>query len=134
MRAEILPVGQAVLASTAEDRRVEGHTIPCGEVPHVPADGIDDPGRLVTHHERRDASAGRAGEAVHVTAADAARGDADANLVGARRGDVDVGHGEGAGRREQERFHERALEGRRREAASDRCRMQRTVSDRAASR
>ena len=88
--AQVDGAAAAVRAVAAVDRGVEGDPIADREI----ADGVaarrDRAGRFVSHDDRRDAPARRAVVAVHVAAADAARGDAHQDLVGRgrRRGQV----------------------------------------------
>ena len=81
--AQVDPTDVAEPARAAADRRVERHSIAHGEPGDVVADPLDDSGCLVAHHERRNASSGAPVESVDVAATDAARADADDDLVAA---------------------------------------------------
>ena len=89
----------------AVDGGVEGDAVAGLEVMHAGTDGGDDACCLVTHDDRRNAAAARTVIAVHVGATDAARGDADQDLV---VGHIRGGHVDDVELlvlREQQRFH-----------------------------
>ena len=75
--------GQAGAAAPAGGDGVGRDAVADRQAPHAVADLDDLAGRLVSHHERRDAAPGVAGVAVQVRAADADRVHAHQHLVGA---------------------------------------------------
>ena len=105
--AQVDVAAAAEVTAAAIDRGVEGDAIAGREPGHGGAGPFDHPGRLVAHHERRDAAAGDAGVAVDVAAADAAGAHADEDVLVADVRQRHVGHRQPAVFGEQQRFHRR---------------------------
>ena len=83
--AEVYVAAFAVRAFAAINRGIERDAIADGETVHRRTNGGNYPGCFVAHDDGRNAAAGRAVITVNVTAADAARRDADEHFVRRRR-------------------------------------------------
>jgi hypothetical protein len=103
--AEIFLAVEAMGALPTKHGRVEGDPSADGQIVDSRSYGIDRAGRLVPHHEGRDAAPRRPGESMDIAPTDPTGGHADANLPGARLGHFNFGKGEFPRGREQQRFH-----------------------------
>ncbi len=93
VEALILAPFKAELASVAGTTGVDGDAVADRDAPRVRADGLDDAGDLMAeHHRLAQPHEPEAAVVVimQIGAANAAGGDAHANVVGAEFGDVDV--------------------------------------------
>jgi hypothetical protein len=110
--AEIFLAVKAMGALPTKYGRVEGYPRADGQIVDPRSNGIDRAGRLVPHHEGRDAAPRRPGESMNIAPTDPTGGHADANLPGARLGHFNFRKGEFPRGREQQRFHGGSLMGR----------------------
>ena len=87
------------------DGRVHGHAVARAHGGDPGADPLDDPRRLVPHHDRRPAAARAAVQPVHVASADAAGHHAHEDVARAHRGLGTLLHLELTVRLEHQRLH-----------------------------
>ena len=103
--AEVDLASKAERAAAAVDGGIESHAIAGLKVVDIAAGLGDFAGGFVSHDEGRDAAAGRAIQAVHVAAADAAGANADEHFVGGGLGARQIDDFEGHVLLQEKRFH-----------------------------
>lgn len=78
---EVDLTAQAVIANTAEDSRIESHTITWGKRAHLGSDLYDNARGLVTHHDGRNPATCRPIVPMHIAAAYTASGDLNQKFI-----------------------------------------------------